>query len=224
MAMFYAQYNRYVEKKRRGEFEYACYFMEAGSYHDAMKVFGPLRSYIRDQRGDGWNLDYVSETPETRFSYQAIPQIDDKYFDMYYEPVHDYEVMSIEGTRLLELKSDGKADNYGAYVRNRDTGETSYACANGQFFTHDEIQMAMKKIHKRAPKYDPTAPFRWKPILFPYTEAKSADSPFSEARQEPCVDLGDYVKTTISFAFPIQFWGHESYDKQLLWLMKQEGL
>ena len=109
---------------------------------------------------------------------------------------------------------DGAANTYGSYVRNMDTGESCFACPNGQFFTHGQIEDALKRIHKRAPMYDPTDSYIWHPILFPYEEKKG----------EPRVNLAYYIVSDPILSFPIHFLGHVSYDQQLKWIAGQEGL
>ena len=130
----------------------------------------------------------------------------------YYQPKHEYEQMIIEGTRLLEIKDDGRSGGYGSYVRMKDTGETCFACPNGQFFRHEETQRLIAKVAAHYLKgHHPTDAFSWKPIVFPYTENGE-------------IDFGDFIFGNRILAFPTIFWGHESYDKQIAWIMKREGV
>ena len=130
----------------------------------------------------------------------------------YYKPKHEYEQMIIEGTRLLGHRSDSRSNGYGSYVRLKDTGETCYACCNGQFFEHEETQRMVDAVAKRMLKgHHQTDAFPWKPIVFPYTENGE-------------IDFGYFIRSNYILAFPIQFWGHESYDRQIEWIKKREGI
>ncbi len=122
---------------------------------------------------------------------------------------HTYEQMIIEGTRLLGLKPDGKSESYGSYIRIVDTGETCYACANGQFFEHDETQrMADAVAKKMIAGHHQTDSFYWKPIKFPVTEDG--------------IDYGHFIFSNPILSFPMKFWGNESYLKQIAWIEEKE--
>lgn len=123
---------------------------------------------------------------------------------------HRYEQMLIEGTRLLGLKSDGKSNSYGSYIRVVDTGETCYACANGKFFDHEETQrLANAVAEKMAKGSRQTDPFRWKLISFP-------------VKKDGEVDYGYFIFSNPILSFPISFWGDDSYLKQIAWIKERE--
>lgn len=214
--MFYAQFRTQVEdhrKKKRGGISFIHSWFKANehSYHEALMRFSLIIPFLQDTDNVGWRLMSISEqSPGLDIVIHPFPPNLDEYKSCFYNAAHDYDYMVIEGTRLLELKDDGKSNAYGAYVRNRNTGATSYACANGMFFTHGQILNALDKIHKRAPSYDPTDAYVWHPILFPMKDDK--------------VNFAYYLASEPILSFPMQFWGHESYDKQIKWIVEQEGL
>lgn len=122
---------------------------------------------------------------------------------------HRYEQMIIEGTRLLGIKSDGKSNSYGSYIRDVDTGETCYACANGQFFDHEETQRMVDTVAKKMLKgHHQTDAFPWKPVEFPETENG--------------IDWGHFIFSNKFLSFPIQFWGAEGYLRQIEWIKERE--
>lgn len=121
-----------------------------------------------------------------------------------------YEQMLIEGTRLLGLKPDGRSNSYGSYVRIVDTGETCYACANGQFFDHEETQRLVDAVTKKMlAGHHPTEAFNWHPIEFPCSEAG--------------VDYGHFIYGNPALRFTIHFWGDSSYVRQIEWIMRHEA-
>ena len=187
--------------------------VDAPSYHEAAKALAPVRNWLDDtESAKGWELSRITEEPQQNSS--PIPELGEEYANLYYEPRYDYELMVIEGTRLLELKDTNNASAYGAYVRNKQTGETSFASPNGTFFTHGEVTAALDRIHKRAPKYDPTATFVWRPILFPYIKKDG----------EPTIDMTYYVMGNDILSFPAQLLSQAGYQEQAEWIASQEGL
>jgi len=172
-----------LEENERAAFDQAC----------------PMRSFL----GDDWELSDLFPV-EDNTEAEALPKIPKEYGKLYYPTKYYYKVMIVEGTRLLNIRDDGKSSSYGALLRNQDTGEMTYACANGEFFTHEDILK-----HKRL-YFDHTA-FPWKPVLFPFAEKDT-------------VDLCYYVTSRFLLTYPIQFWGHKAYDRQIEWLARQEGL
>lgn len=124
---------------------------------------------------------------------------------------HQYEQMIIEGTRLLGLKSDGKADAYGSYVRVVDTGEACYACADGRFFDSEETKRMVDAVAARMMKgHHQTESFLWKPIEFPVTEDG--------------IDYGHFIFSNHILSFPIQFLSADGYVKQIEWIKEKEGV
>lgn len=135
--------------------------------------------------------------------------------ESYYTPKHQYEMMVIEGTRLLGLPDKNNNCAYGSYVRVKDTGETCFAAGNGLFFDHKETQRMVDAKAKRMLKgYHQTDTFVWHPIVFPYIEVDG----------KRMVDFAYYIRSNNILNFPMQFWGHESYDKQIQWIIEREGL
>ena len=218
--MYYAQFRTQIEdhrEKREGvpAFHYRWFMMNAESYHNALRAFSFLIPFLQDAENLGWRLMKITEEhPGEDTVFSPVPPNLKEYKPCFYDAAHDYDYMIIEGTRLLGLKDDGKSSAYGAYVRNKNTGAMSYACANGTFFTHGQILSALDKIHKRAPGYDPTDSYVWHPILFPYTQDA----------EEPQINFAYYLASEPILSFPMQFWGHESYDKQIKWIAEQEGM
>jgi hypothetical protein len=156
--------------------------------------------------GESWEIDQLfpvdeAETPNIPFMNGENEANRENKF---YHPKHFYQVMVVEGTRLLNVKQNGKNNSYGSLLRNVDTGETCFASPDGVFYDH-------KQIKKLRQKYFPEEIFPWHPVYFPLT----ADGK---------VDLTHYITCRYQLTFPMQFWGHESYDKQVEWLAKQEGL
>lgn len=134
--------------------------------------------------------------------------------ESYYTPKHEYEMMVIEGTRLLGLPNENNNCAYGSYVRVKDTGETCYASANGQFFEHKETQRRINLVAKRMLKgFHPTDTFIWRPIVFPYVEKDG----------QMTVDFLYYIRSNNTLNFPAQFMGYESYERQVQWIKEREG-
>lgn len=158
---------------------------------------------MRSSLGESWEIDQLfpvdeAEVPNIPFMEATASEAS------YYFPKHFYQVMIVEGTRLLNIKQNGKNNSYGSLLRNADSGEMCYACPDGEFYDH-------KQIKKLRQKYFPEEIFPWHPVYFPIT----ADGK---------VDLTHYITCRYQLTFPMQFWGHESYDQQIEWLAKQEGL
>lgn len=126
--------------------------------------------------------------------------------EKFYTPIHRYAYMAIERSRLLGLSSyKHNAAEYGAYVRNLDTGASSFASPCGEFVTHAKILKALKQM-----PYDPTDTFVWHAVLFPYAEQ--------------AVDFAYYIKSDPVLSFPAKINGMGSYVEQIKWIAEQEGL
>lgn len=178
--------------------------VDAQSYHDALYRLAPIRDWL----GAGWTFDQLSDTEFRMRDAENCPALDEKFQNLYYEAKHDYQLMLIEGTRLLGLRDDGKTPGYGAYLRVMDMGETCYACMNGKFYEHDEVERLANK--QATPLYDPRTVFQWAPVLFPYKDG--------------LVDMTHYLLSDFRLAFPIQLWNPPSMDEQIKWIMKLEGM
>lgn len=220
MPVFYAELRTQLEdhrKQQRGRASFITrwYRTSNETYHGALQTFSRLIPFIQDTEGVGFRLVQVNEhAPSEQFVIHPMPPDLSEYAPCFYDATNDYDYMVIEGTRLLGIPDDGKSSAYGSYVVNRKTGASSYACANGKFFTHGQILSAFRGLHKRNPAYDPTESFAWHPIIFPYEKEPG----------EPRINFAYYLASEPILAFPMQFWGHESYDRQIRWLAEQEGL
>ena len=159
---------------------------------------------MRSSLGESWEIDQIFPVDEAEVpNIRLLPERSGQGDASYYQPKHFYQVMIVEGTRLLNIKQNGKNNSYGSLLRNADSGEMCYACPDGEFYDH-------KQIKKLRQKYFPEEIFPWHPVYFPIT----ADGK---------VDLTHYITCRYQLTFPMQFWGHESYDQQIEWLAKQEG-
>ena len=160
---------------------------------------------MRTKLGKGWEISQLFPVDEAEApSLSLLPTGEACEPDRYYHPKHFYQVMIVEGTRLLNIKSNGRSNSYGSLLRNEDTGEMCYACADGQFFNHKQIQrLRQKYFHEEI--------FTWHPVYFPITK-------------EGKIDVSHFIRSRYQLTFPMQFWGHDSYDRQVEWLSKQEGL
>jgi hypothetical protein len=156
---------------------------------------------MRSSLGGSWEIDQLFPVDEAEVP--NIPFMEATDSEGYYQPKHFYQVMIVEGTRLLNIKQNGKNNSYGSLLRNADSGETCFASPDGVFYDH-------KQIKKLRQKYFPEDLFPWHPVYFPIT---------ADGR----IDLTHYITSRYQLTFPMQFWGHESYDKQVEWLAKQEG-
>lgn len=182
------------------------YLVDAEDYHAALDQVAPMRNYLEDTTGSIWLFDQLfpvnaNETP----TLAPLPDLGPQYRGLYYHSKYAYQLMIVEGTRLLDIPSDkqGRALSYGAWVKNLDTGEMTYACPNGEFFTHQQVQAKRQK-------YFPDSAFVWHPIFFPLVGTDTVDFAF-------------YITSRYMLTFPTQFWGHASYDEQINWIMTQEG-
>ena len=186
---------KYISQKKKGK----NYILLAENERAAFDKACPMQSYL----GAGWKLNELFSV-EDNTEAEIFPSIPKEYEKLYYFPKHYYKVMFVEGTRLLNIRDDKKSSSYGSLLRNQDTGETTYACANGEFFSHEEI------LKKKCMYFDETV-FPWHPVVFPFAEKGVIDLPY-------------YITSNFHLAIPIQFWGHASYDAQIKWLAAQEGL
>lgn len=201
MPVFYAEFVPKV-RTRYGKPFNRYYRTEKPSYHAALYDVAPLAVWFNDTETNTWRLNRLTDAPfENITHYEKTTPRPPAYEGKYYEPLNDYAYMVIEGSRLLGIRENG----YGAYVKNLDTGETCYACANGQFFLHEQIEDALRKL-----PYDPTASFQWHPVLFPCEGA--------------LINFADYVLSDPILSFPVRLNGHGSYDAQIEWIQRQEGL
>lgn len=157
---------------------------------------------MRSSLGGSWEIDQLFPVDEAEVP--NIPFMEATETDGYYQPKHFYQVMIVEGTRLLNIKQNGKNNSYGSLLRNADSGEMCYACPDGEFYDD-------KQVRKLKQKCFPEDLFPWHPVYFPIT----ADGK---------IDITHFITSRYQLTFPMQFWGHESYDKQVEWLVKQEGL
>lgn len=157
---------------------------------------------MRSSLGESWEIDQLFPVDEAEVP--NIPSMEATETDGYYKPKHLYQVMIVEGTRLLNIKPNSKNNSYGSLLRNADSGEMCFASPDGVFYSHKEV----KKLRQ---KYFPEDLFPWHPVYFPITT-------------DGKIDLTHYITCRYQLTFPMQFWGHESYDKQVEWLGKQEGL
>lgn len=197
-------------KRTRTESEEVAYPIEAENYQDALDQACSVLGYLRDANGERWRLDQLipKESCNEYLLKKLHPIPDDSclysHQDKFYHSKHTYELMKVEGTRLLGLEDDGRTGGYGALVRNMDTGEMNFACTNGICYSNQEI-LDMR------PKYYIEAGFLWHPVYFPYTD-------------DGGIDFTYYILSDAILAFPIQFNGHDAYDKQIGWIKEQEGL
>ena len=211
--VFYAWLQTSFEvKDKRGKsgmrFRNQYYRLEKSSYHEALMSIARMIPYLYDQRGETWTLRTLSEQEPPQPPLDLLTYLPN-YEDRFYDSAHDYEYMVIERCRLLGLPLGSEENLYGAYVRNRDTGATSFACPHHEFVTHGQIEKALSKM-----QHDPRTGFIWHPILFPYTQKEG----------EPCVNLSYYVLSDPVLSFPIQFFEHNAYNRQIQWIADQEGL
>ena len=192
MPLFLAKYktDRHNEKR---------YLILAEDERAAFDQACPMRSFL----GGDWELSALFPV-EDNTEAEVLPKIPKEYGRLYYPAKYYYKVMVVEGTRLLNIRDDGRSSSYGALLRNQDTGEMTYACANGEFYPHEEL------LKKKRPYFDETA-FPWQPVVFPFAEKDT-------------VDLSYYITSRFLLTYPMQFWGHKAYDRQIEWLARQEGL
>ena len=201
MPVFYAEFVPKI-RTRYGKPGKRYFRTEKPSYHAALYDVAPLVAWFNDTENSVWRLNRLSDA-----AFENIARYDEtmprpmEYEGKFYEAFNDYAYMAIEGSRLLGIKENG----YGAYVKNLSTGETCYACANGKFFVHEQFEDKLRNL-----PYDPIASFQWHPILFPCEGA--------------LINFADYILSDTVLSFPIRFNGHESYDQQIEWLRRQEGM
>lgn len=213
--MYYAMFRTggLVGKGKKAHFGNQFYQLDAGSYHEALYKFAPIQNWLAIQTDNAWRLDGISETPYRLADvHEEMPALGEAFQNLYYEAKHDYQIQAIEGTRLLNIRDDGQSAGYGAYIRMMDTGETCYACMNGKFFGHDEIEERVAKLI--TPYYDPRAIFPWQPVLFPWIKKDG----------QRLVDMTYYLMSDFRLAFPLQMMHPESFDAQIQWIMEREGL
>jgi len=196
MPMFLAKYSDQNKKEKR-------YLILEENERAAFDKACSMRSYLIGAGPRYWELEYIVPV-EDNTEAELLPKIPKEYGRLYYPAKYYYKVMIVEGTRLLDIKDDRRSSSYGSLLRNQDTGEMTYACANGKFFTHEEI------LKKKRPYFDETI-FPWRPVVFPFAEKDT-------------VDLSYYITSRFLLTYPMQFWGHKAYDRQIEWLAKQEGL
>lgn len=203
--MFYAELVSTDGKNKK-----LYYFTEKPSYHEALYAVAPMIPYLYDQHGETWRLRVLSEKELYRAERGVeLPDCPASYSGRFYEANYDYEYMVIEKSRLLGLPL-GSGDNmYGAYVRNRNTGATTYASPQSDLITHGQIEKALSKC-----PYDPTIGFMWHPILFPYTKKGN----------QQLVNLTYYIMTDPILSFPAMFVNNDCYSRQLKWIAEQEGM
>lgn len=194
--MFIAKYTAPKKKEKK-------YLILEENERAAFNKACPMRSYLIGAESVDWELSNLFPVDDSTEA-ELLPKIPKEYGRLYYPAKYYYKVMIVEGTRLLDIKDDKRSSSYGTLLRNQDTGETTYACANGEFFPHEEV-MKKKRLY-----FDETV-FPWQPVVFPFAEKDT-------------VDLSHYITSHFQLAYPMQFWGHESYDRQIEWLAKQEGL
>lgn len=206
--MFCAQFmpNQTGRRKKGEKVSPRWFLVPEKSYADALMAAAPILDWLNDTvTSCAWRFFYLHAVEESDVpSAEPMLNLPEKYQNRYYRAKHCYGVRAVEGTRLLNLKDDGRTGGYGAQLINYDTDETCYACTNGKFYTHQDI-LRMK------PSWFPENSFPYHPVVFPYME-------------DGKINLSHYIASNTLFAFPIQFWCHESYDRQLEWLSEQEGL
>lgn len=228
MQKFYAVFFGFIPstKPKKGrkktpdrETAFWCYEVPAEDYHHAVLSVAPVYDWLMDsEKVQNLSLWEVKDAPNTRFAdapygYNPLPELGAEYEDRYYDSRYDYELMIIEPYRLLGLNGNDEENNgYGAYVRNIQTGESTFAAPHGRFYTHDEVQAGIKRASQG--NFRPTDSFRWEPILFPCRVADGVKT----------VSIAHYVTSSFQLAFPISYWGHEAYDKQAQWIAAQEGI
>lgn len=208
--MFVVKFLRFIpttkrKNKRAIERIYASYCVDADNYRDALEKSAVACVYFTFENPGVYQLYSLHPVQECDVpSLDKLPDFPEKFEDYFYRSKYCYDVMVTEGSRLLNIKSNGETDNYGTLVRNNDTMEMTYACANGKLYSDEEI----KKLKWN---YFPEEIFNWKPILFPYTADKK-------------IDLTDYIHSDFKLSFIAQNCRSEQFEKQIEWIMEQEGL
>ncbi len=200
MPYFVAKYKEEKGKKKK------TFLISEPDILSALNKACELRSHLNSSEDAALEIDQLfpvgaGETPDVL----PMPSFPMPSKSRYYYPKHFYQVMIVEGTRLLNIKQNGKNTSYGSLLKNADTGEMCYACPDGQFFDHEQV------LAKRQ-KYFSEDTFIWHPVYFPLMI------------EDGKIDLTYYITSRYLLTFPIQFWGHESYDQQIAWLIQQEGL
>ena len=208
--MFVAKFLRLIpttkrKNKRVIERIYASYCVDADNYRDALEKSAVACVHFTFENPGVYQLYSLHPVQECDVpSLDKLPDFPEEFEDYFYKSKYCYDVMVTEGSRLLNIKSNGETDNYGTLVRNNDTMEMTYACANGKLYSDEEI----KKLKWN---YFPEEIFKWKPILFPYTADRK-------------IDLTDYIRSDFKLSFIAQNCRSEQFEKQIEWIMKQEGL
>ena len=182
-----------------------CVF-EAEDYKEASRRAFPAADWLNEHEPapSEWWLAGLSEF-DGAYDDDKVSDLPDAsaYENRYYFPLHAYQYMAVEGTRLMGLPSDGRNEGYGSLVQDMDTGAMSYAATNGVFYTN--IPQKNLELVLQA--------FAWKPIVFP---CRMKDG-------EPEIDWAHYITSNTLLYFPLRFWGSESFDKQVLWIVGIEA-